>query len=231
MTLPNRAGEYSFHPKIDKLSDTYDPDITRPNPAYFALLDGLIPFAAKLGITIMLVPTWGRYINGGYYGSPILFTSPTLAYDYGHFVGKRYPFHPFVLGGDSNRFWNTGTMAHLKSGKGPCGIEAVDLGPIYEAMGEGLRHGEMEAIRMMKEELGGKEEGYKTFITFHSAQFWSSHSSPLSTYSSTTLPLRFSSHRTSSCHPLFATLLFYISSSDCYFHCQTNPNYHRGQSL
>ena len=37
---------------------------TRPNEAYFRHIDWVVDEAHKRGITIALVPTWGRYING-----------------------------------------------------------------------------------------------------------------------------------------------------------------------
>jgi hypothetical protein len=116
-----------------------------------------------MGITICLAPTWGRYINGGYYGPPVLFDEEN-AYAFGRFVGERYPFHPYILGGDSTRYWNVGTMAHVKAGKDPRQVEIVDFGAITEAMAKGLVEGE----GVVKDRLGVK--GYTSMITFHSAQ-------------------------------------------------------------
>lgn len=123
--------------------------------------------AASLGITIWLTPTWGRYINGGYYGSPILFDEDN-AHAFGLFLGERYPFHPFILGGDSVRYWNEKALAHVKEGKDPNELEVKDYGPISEAMAQGLLAGEAKAVAKLKDVEGVM--GYKTFITFHSAQ-------------------------------------------------------------
>ena len=142
------------------------PDLTRPSPGYFVFVDSLIPLAASLGITIWLTPTWGRYVNGGYYGSPVLFDKET-ARSFGTFLGERYPFHPFIIGGDSNRYWNEQTMAHISAGKNPNDLEVKDFGPVYEAMAQGVIEGEGKARRSLS--IQGSE-GYKTFITFHSAQ-------------------------------------------------------------
>jgi hypothetical protein len=45
--------------------EQYRPDFTRPNPAYFEFVDFVVDEAAKMGIRVAMVPTWGRYINGG----------------------------------------------------------------------------------------------------------------------------------------------------------------------
>lgn len=55
VTLPNRNGDL---PLID-----FDP--TQPNPAYFDYVDWCIDRAKERGLRIALVPTWGRYVNGG----------------------------------------------------------------------------------------------------------------------------------------------------------------------
>lgn len=55
VTLPNRNGDLAL---ID-----FDP--TQPNPAYFDYVDWCIDRATERGLRIALVPTWGRYINGG----------------------------------------------------------------------------------------------------------------------------------------------------------------------
>lgn len=166
MDYPNREGHWPFLPKDGSDDSRYDPDLTRPNPAYFAFIDSLIPFAASLGVTIWLTPTWGRYVNGGYYGSPILFDEST-AYAYGVFLGGRYLFHPFIIGGDSDRYWNEQTLAHISAGKDPKDLKVSDYGAVFDAMARGVVDGEAEARASMNLPAS---EGYQTFITFHSAQ-------------------------------------------------------------
>lgn len=166
LDYPNRYGDWPFFPVAGSDASRYEPDLTRPNPAYFAFLDSLIPIAASLGITLWLTPTWGRYVNGGYYGSPILFNEQT-AYSYGAFLGERYPFHPFIIGGDSDRYWNEQTLAHISAGKDPKELEVKDFGPVFDAMARGVADGERKA----KAELAiPGSEGYEAFVTFHSAQ-------------------------------------------------------------
>lgn len=83
-------------------------------------------------------------------------------------MGERYPFHPFVLGGDSVRYWNEKALAHIKDGNDPRELEVKDFGPISEAMAQGLIAGEAKALATLKELKIASD--YKTFITFHSAQ-------------------------------------------------------------
>lgn len=105
-------------------------------------------------------------MNGGYYGSPVLFDEET-AQSFGTFLGQRYPFHPFIIGGDSNRYWNEKTLAHVSAGEGADTLKVKDFGPVYEAMAKGIIEG--EAMTKSALSLRGAAD-YKTFITFHSAQ-------------------------------------------------------------
>lgn len=90
------------------------------------------------------------------------------AHAFGLFLGERYPFHPFILGGDSVRYWNEKALAHVKEAKDPNELEVKDYGPISEAMAQGMLAGEAKALAKLKDVEGVM--GYKTFITFHSAQ-------------------------------------------------------------
>ncbi len=70
LDLPNRFGAFPFHPispqaEVKDGTGTYNPDLSRPNPAYFEFVDYVVDTAATLGIVVGLVPSWGRYVNGG----------------------------------------------------------------------------------------------------------------------------------------------------------------------
>lgn len=168
LDFPNRDGEWPFHPSPDSRPGAYVPDLMRPNPAYYTFVDEIVELASALDMTIALVPTWGRYVNGGYYGAPILFDEEN-ARAFGRFVGERYPFHPFILGGDSNRHWNPELPATFHGGD-PSALPVIDYGPVTEAMALGLREGEAAAIAALDAELKAQAQAYETFITFHSAQ-------------------------------------------------------------
>ncbi|HEY7118860.1 MAG TPA: DUF4038 domain-containing protein [Tepidisphaeraceae bacterium] len=61
-------------------------DANRPNDAYFDHIDYIIDDAAKYGITVALMPTWGRNVADP---ANRLFNA-TSAYNYGKFLGARY---------------------------------------------------------------------------------------------------------------------------------------------
>lgn len=161
LDYPNREGHWPFFPSSDAETGKYLPDLSRPNPDYFAFVDRVVRLAASLDIVVTIVPTWGRYVNGGFYEEPILFNESN-AYTYGRFLGERYPAHPFVLGGDSVRYWHPKTT-DPKLDKSS--LDIIDTGPVWEAMAKGLIEGEQEGLKGM---TGAK--GYETFMTYHSCQ-------------------------------------------------------------
>ena len=168
LTVPNRDGHLpfplEFGPNREPIVDIY-----QPNDAYFSFVDRLIPVAAKVGITLTFVPTWGRYITGGLQGGPAVFDRENSR-SYGEFLGERYPFHPWVLGGDTNRYWNPETVAYLNENKDVNELEVIDYKPTFDAMREGIAEGEKRAIAKLSTQLRDKAKGYETFFTFHSTQ-------------------------------------------------------------
>lgn len=155
---------------MDEYINKYRPDISKPNPALYQHVDRVVALAASLGISINFLPTWARWVNGGYWGRPILFDKPGAAEQYGFFLGERYPFHHFLLGGDGNRYWNTDIKSLLLNGVKPNQIEVTDFGPVFEAMARGIIKGEQEAIARLSGSLAAKAKGYKAFLAFHPAQ-------------------------------------------------------------
>lgn len=148
---------------------TYFPDLSKPNPKFWAHVDRVVKLAADLGISINFLPTWARWVNGGYWGRPILFDEK-LAFGYGRFLGERYPFHPFILGGDGNRYWNPDIKSQLQKGVAAADLEVTDFGPVFEAMGRGILEGELAAIEKASQKVQEAAKGYTTFMTFHPAQ-------------------------------------------------------------
>lgn len=165
LEYPNREGHFPFLPAQSSTSAKYVPDVGRPNPDYFAFIDRIVTLAATLGITITIVPTWGRYVNGGFHGDPIIFNREN-AYEFGRYMGERYPFHPFVLGGDSVRYWNPDTVNHMQGGGSIEKLEIIDYGPTWEALAQGLRYGEKQAANIHQLDTSN----YETLITYHSCQ-------------------------------------------------------------
>ncbi len=92
LRTPNAYGDRPF----------FDLDPTRPNPAYFAHVDFIIAAAAKRGLVVGLLPTWGDKLPSSSPGAgPLVFT-PENAATYGSFLGQRYADQPvvWILGGD-----------------------------------------------------------------------------------------------------------------------------------
>jgi hypothetical protein len=108
-------------------------------------------------------------VTGGLQGGPIIFNEEN-ARSYGRFLGHRYPFHPWVVGGDTNRYWNPKTVACLDKGEDVTQLEVIDYEAIFTAMVDGLKEGEKQAIMELDPELQAKATGFETFITFHSTQ-------------------------------------------------------------
>ncbi|SFV27007.1 glycoside hydrolase family 140 protein [Thermoflavifilum thermophilum] len=93
--MPNAEGHVPF------LHD----DPTQPNEAYFQDVDWVIQQAAKRGLYMAILPTWGDKIYKDQWGiGPEIF-NPQNAYAYGYFLGKRYRNQwniIWILGGDRN---------------------------------------------------------------------------------------------------------------------------------
>ena len=108
---PNAYGEL---PLVER-------DPAQPNDAYFAHIDHVVARANALGLTVGLLPSWGRYWRDG--GSQI-FTAQS-ARSYGRFLGQRYRDAGviWILGGDSN-------------------VRSANERAIIDAMARGLREGD-----------------------------------------------------------------------------------------
>ncbi|KAF9878377.1 hypothetical protein CkaCkLH20_03869 [Colletotrichum karsti] len=156
-TIPNFYGDLA----ID------DEDVTKPNEGYFSYVDWVVTRAAEYGILICFVPTWGRYVNSGWYGTIgyTLFNEDNAEW-FGRYLGKRYPGIPKMMGGDTNGFWaNNVPQARQAWRDDPDSDPKSHLNPIEDT----------RAIwaAMMK---GFKEEeaklGYDAFVTFQPTSPW-----------------------------------------------------------
>lgn len=78
-------------------------DPTKPNEAYFKLIDTVVKLAAERNMYMALLPTWGDKVTLNYGGfGPVIFTKDN-AYPYGKFLGERYKSATnvvWILGGD-----------------------------------------------------------------------------------------------------------------------------------
>ncbi|PSB14721.1 hypothetical protein C7B76_15445 [filamentous cyanobacterium CCP2] len=76
-------------------------DPTCPNEAYFQHVDFIVETAARLGLYVGMLPTWGDKVHWLRGTTPEIFT-PETAQVYGEFLGQRYQDQPiiWILGGD-----------------------------------------------------------------------------------------------------------------------------------
>ncbi|GFZ51157.1 hypothetical protein JCM24511_08915 [Saitozyma sp. JCM 24511] len=162
-TLPSRAGHWPFLP-LDPSSETYQPNVFKPNPAYFEFIDWVVDYAASVGIRIALQPVWGNYVAGVYHRIEHWFDDAEAAYSFGHFCANRYPFLPWLNGGDVVRHWFDDAAFNARVGlpvKAPH-VVVKDYGPIFEAFADGITAGE----------AAYRGDGSMPFIAFHPAARW-----------------------------------------------------------
>lgn len=150
-TWPNFYGEL---PLVDR-------DPMQPNEAYFAHVDWAVNRAAEYGILVALVPTWGAYVNCGWYNQSWVIFNETSAQWYGNYIGNRYPGLPKIIGADSNGFWSCNMSAAYAAYQADPSLDPASLvGPVedsralFASMANGLREAEAGA-------------GFTSFITWH----------------------------------------------------------------
>jgi hypothetical protein len=112
---PNAYGEL---PLIDR-------DPTRPNDAYFKLVDEYIALAATHGLYVALLPTWGDKVAKGLWMSENVIFDEHNAQVYGRWIGARYA-------AASNVIWMLG-------GDRPAVHGDYDDRPLWRAMAAAIR--------------------------------------------------------------------------------------------
>lgn len=158
-TIPNFYGDLAI--------DNSDP--TQLNENYFSFVDWVTARAAEYGILICFVPVWGRYVNGGWYGTigPRLFNEENAAV-FGRYLGKRYPGIPKMMGGDANGFWanNVPQAREAWRNREDDSIDPTSfLDPIEDTRGIWAA-----MMRGFKEEEA--KVGYDAFVTFQPTSPW-----------------------------------------------------------
>lgn len=136
-----------------------------PTEEYWAYVDWVIERAAEYGILIAMIPVWGRYVNCGWYGGPVLFDEQSMEY-WGRYLGARYPGIPKLLGGDSNAFSTCNMPVARATWRqnqtlDPAGLigPIEDVRPLWSAMMSGFKASEAE-------------KGYDAFVVFHPTSPW-----------------------------------------------------------
>ena len=156
LNTPNAYGE---KPLIDN-------DPTKPNEKYFTHVDYIVNRAAKLGMIIGMLPSWGDKWNKNWGLGPEIFTAAN-AKSFGLYLGKRYRDKPiiWIMGGDRDI------------------IDDEDSG-IINSMVEGLKAGDGGAHLVTFHPQGGKSSSdfFKDaeWIDFHMSQ--TGHSSDSKNY-------------------------------------------------
>lgn len=150
-TFPNFNGDL---PLVDR-------DPMRPNEAYFEHVDWAVNRAAEYGILIAMVPTWGMYVNCGWYNESVVIFNETNANWYGNYIGKRYPGLPKIIGADSNGLWSCNISSAQTAWQADTTLEPSslvspieDTRSIWSSMAKGLKEAEAD-------------EGFTSFITWH----------------------------------------------------------------
>jgi len=135
LTRPNPNGHL---PLID--NDPARPDVKDgPDNDYWDDVDFMIETAAKKGLYIAMLPTWGDKVIKKWGQGPEIFT-PENAEQYGRFLGRRYGNRPniiWILGGDR-----------------PCERESDYT--VWRAMAKGIKAGEQSV-----------ENGVAHLMTYH----------------------------------------------------------------
>ena len=101
LTEPNAYGHL---PLVDKTDPTRPAVQDGSNNDYWDHVDEVIDLAARNGLYVGLLPTWGRYVTSHWANGIVdgIF-SPANAQQYGEFIGKRYKDRTniiWIIGGD-----------------------------------------------------------------------------------------------------------------------------------
>lgn len=145
LVRPNPYGELPF----------IGNDPRRPNPRYFDHVDWIIDRAAHYGIRVVLLPSWGGPIAGGFGGDQQIFNVENAEH-YARWLGARYKGKNVLwsLGGDMNPIWPkvaVRSLAGEEEDQAKTTKVLVDYRPVFDAFAKGIEDG----------------NGGKTFITYH----------------------------------------------------------------
>jgi hypothetical protein len=116
-------------------------DPTRPNEGYMRHVDWVVRRAARHGLYIGLLPTWGDKVNEGQWGTgPVVFNEAN-AHAWGRYLGARYR-------KDTNIAWILG-------GDRPPVHENRDYRPLWRAMARGIDEGSGRRVFKTYHPTGG----------------------------------------------------------------------------
>jgi len=124
----------------------------RPNDAYFQHVDHLVDYAARQGLVLAMLPTWGYYVN---YTAVL---NPENARAYGRWLGERYHDAPNII-------WVNG------GDRVPTGSEDT-----WRALALGLREGDAGAHLITYHPCGWRHSAqffhYEDWLDFNMIETW-----------------------------------------------------------
>ncbi|KAM0326210.1 hypothetical protein ACHAQA_006807 [Verticillium albo-atrum] len=159
---PNRNGDLTFH----------DEDPLQPNEAYWGYVDSIMELAWTKGIRIGFVPVWGYYIHNPRNEGGVI--NEKTAFAFGEFIGRRYPYMPKFLVGDTNPWWQSRPDVrddYLDGGVKP-EREVIDWSPIYKDLAYGIITGEKEMIGNSTKRRTSCDKQYKPLMSIHPTNQW-----------------------------------------------------------
>ncbi len=128
-------------------------DPARPNPAFFEHVDHLLDVAARLGLVMGILPTWGYHVQN----SKVV--TEANAAVYGRWLGERYRDRP-------NLIWING------GDREPLGFE-----PVWRALAHGLRRGDGGAHLITYHPCGWRSSSFyfqdDDWLDFNMIETWS----------------------------------------------------------
>ncbi|KAF2014171.1 hypothetical protein BU24DRAFT_481590 [Aaosphaeria arxii CBS 175.79] len=171
LKTPNRQGDLPF----------INQDFSKPNEPYWQHVDTVIEYAWQKQVRIALVPAWGNLIHtNDNLPGPV---NQSNAFDFGQWIGKRYPGLPKMLVGDTNPYWmnKTAVKANYALGGAYPAQKVTDFSDVYEAQAAGLVSGEgkgaMITIHCTNQwfeggplALASSFFGHRSWLTFDTSQ-------------------------------------------------------------
>lgn len=142
----NTPNAYGHTPLIE--NDPMRPNVQSSDSSdFWKHVDFVVDHAAKRGMRVALLPTWGEWVTPRF-AKPAIFQTPSQGYQYGRFLGDRYRDRTnivWVLGGDRP------------------GDEAPYGRSVWQAMAEGIADGTNGESRQ-----DGNANWSTTLISYHS---------------------------------------------------------------
>ena len=142
----NTPNAYGHTPLIE--NDPMRPNVqSSDSNDFWKHVDFVVDHAAKRGMRVALLPTWGEWVTPRF-AKPAIFQTPSQGYQYGRFLGDRYRDRTnivWVLGGDRP------------------GDEAPYGRSVWQAMAEGIADGTNGESRQ-----DGNANWSTTLISYHS---------------------------------------------------------------